>query len=359
MAWTIWLAAGLAMSVLDARALDGCSCKNLESLQQELENAIYEADFFAKLSKRLDAVEKKQADINENDPTNPDAGRLVLQVSANARDQIMAGEFKPPHARVAGYTGPERVDMEAGKCTQKQADLDAMAAGSPCREIADITLEHEATHRRLCESIGADAYWARLPSVIAAEEAERYRAQADAMRRQLKRVIDEGTITVEAIMEPRVYQSQFDVTYSYVTPKIELDGKSSPGSDRWTLDGKGIQHGTIKKMKIAGMSCTASGELRDDVKLSFDTDGLDMSLVTTTTSSKGDIYIKCKGGFGQSMRPGGETGSGSVFSGERLKNASEFVVPVAEMEFGKVIAGGGVSVSGEMKTTVTLVCPGN
>ena len=40
---------------------------------------------------------------------------------------------------------------------------------------------------------------------------------------------------------------QFDVTYSYVTPKIELKGKSSPGSDNWTLNGKGSQAGTIKK----------------------------------------------------------------------------------------------------------------
>ena len=53
----------------------------------------------------------------------------------------------------------------------------------------DITSQHEAAHRELCESMGADTYWGRLPSVIAAEEAKRYRAQAEAMRAELKRVI--------------------------------------------------------------------------------------------------------------------------------------------------------------------------
>ena len=138
-AWKLLLAAACCLAATNARALDSCSCRNLESLQQELENAVYEAKFFADLSKRLDGIEKKQADINKNDPTNPDAGRLVLQVSADARHDIMAKEFKPPHGQVTGYTGPGSIDMEAGKCTQSQSALDAMAKGSPCQEIADIT----------------------------------------------------------------------------------------------------------------------------------------------------------------------------------------------------------------------------
>ena len=357
-AWKLVLAAACCLAATNARALDSCSCRNLESLQQELENAVYEAKFFADLSKRLDDTEKKQADINKNDPTNPDAGRLVNQVSAEARKAIMAKEFKPPHRKVTGYTGPDTVDMEQDTCTQDQRMLDAMRDGSPCREIADITLEHEATHRRLCQSMGVDAYWARLPSLVAAEEAERYKAQADAMRKVLKKVIDDGTITIESVMEPRLKGPQFDVTYSYVMPKVELQGKSSPGPDSWTLKGKGKQAGTIKQMKVAGMSCKASGQLNDNMSLSFETDGLGMSLDIANVSTTGDIYIKCKGGFGQSMRPQGEAGSGTAFSGERLKNSSELVVPVAGMTFAKMIAQAGLSVSGEHKTTVTLVCPG-
>ena len=79
-----------------AFAQDSCSCKNLESLQQELKNAIYEAGFFDSLSQRLDVIEKKQIEINK-DPTNSDSGKLVLQVSATARKDIIAKEFRLPH----------------------------------------------------------------------------------------------------------------------------------------------------------------------------------------------------------------------------------------------------------------------
>ena len=86
-AWRQVLIATCCLAATQARALDSCSCRNLESLQQELENAIYDATFFDDLSRRLDVIEKRQADINKNDPTNPDAGRLVLQVSASARNE--------------------------------------------------------------------------------------------------------------------------------------------------------------------------------------------------------------------------------------------------------------------------------
>jgi hypothetical protein len=120
--------AALVLATSRAFAMDSCSCKNLESLQQELKNAIYETGFFDSLSQRLDAIEKKQA------------------------------------------------EMESGKCTQNAADLEAMRKGSACQEIADITLKHEEAHRTLCTSMGADRYWGRMPSEIAAEEAQRYRA---------------------------------------------------------------------------------------------------------------------------------------------------------------------------------------
>jgi|EndMetStandDraft_8_1072994.scaffolds.fasta_scaffold164572_1 hypothetical protein len=348
----------LVLAASRAFAMDSCSCKNLESLQQELKNATYEASFFASLSQRLDVIEKKQTEINK-DPTNKDSGLLVLKVSADARKAIMASEFKPPYPKVAGYSGPESVDMEGGKCTQNPADLEAMRKGSACQEIADITLKHEEAHRTLCASMGADKYWGRMPSEIAAEEAQRYRAQAEAMRSQLKRVIDEGTLTVEAVMEPRLTGPQFDVTYSYITPKMELDGKSSAGSDKWTLNGKGTQAGSIKKAKIAGMNCKPSGQLNDTVTMAFDTDGLTMSLDEKTKAASGDIYIKCGGGFGMSMRPKNDQGGGNLIKDADLEIESIREVDISTMEFAQMIRQGGLSVSGTHKTTVTLVCPGN
>ena len=176
-----------------------------------------------------------------------------------------------------------------------------MRKGSACKEIADITLKHEEAHRTLCASMGADKYWGRMPSEIAAEEAQRYRAQADAMREPAEAGDRRRHAHRRGDMEPRLTGPQFDVTYSYVTPKIELNGKSSAGSDKWTLNGKGTQAGSIKKAKIAGMNCKPSGQLNDNVTMAFDTDGLTMSLdektkaapATSTSSAAAASACRC------------------------------------------------------------------
>lgn len=336
---------------------ESCSCKNLESLQQELENALYEAKFFAELSRKLKEIEQRQIEINK-DPAHPDSGLSVLAVSGEARKKIMATEFRPPHPQVKDYTGPQSVDMEPLSCTQKPADLEALKIGSPCKEIADIVLEHEAQHRAKCVKDTPGKYWSRLPSELAAEEAERYEAQAKAMREQLKRVIDEGRVTVSAEMVPRVFGPEFDVTYSYVTDPMEMKGKSSPGADEWTLKGEGSQAGTIKRVKIAGMTCKPSGQLNDAVKMTLNTDGLWMSLDEEKKARPGDVKIECKGGFGMSMRPMSDSGGGRLFDKERVKTEGGIEQEVKTLDVAKYLRQGGMSVSGTHKVEVQLICPG-
>jgi hypothetical protein len=107
------------------------------------------------------------------------------------------------------------------------------------------------------------------------------------------------------------------------------------------------------------MTCKPSGQLNDTVTMAFDTDGLTMSVDEKTKAASGDIYIKCAGGFGMSMRPKDDQGEGKLIDGAELKNESIREVDVATLEFAKMIRQGGMSVSGTHKTTVTLVCPGN
>jgi hypothetical protein len=337
--------------------LQQCSCRNLESLQQELENALYEAKFFADMAEQLKQREDELTEAKK-DPTNPDSGLDVFMTSSNLRQAIMNG-FSLPHLPAKDYTGPATVNMTYGSCEQPQSQLDAMRDGSQCKDIADITLRHEELHRALCNSMGATAYWDRMPSAIAVEEAERYRQQADEMRAALKLVIDMGTMTVEARMEPRIAGPQFDVTYSYVTASTELGGKSSPGSDTWTLNGKGNQAGKIKQARLAGMTCTSSGQLNDDVDFVMQTDGLSMSLDSTSKGKPGDLYLRCKKGFGMSMRPKGETGQGQIFSSLPMRLETEYSLDVKTMPFAQVIAQGGMSVSGSYVAKVKLICPGD
>jgi hypothetical protein len=71
------------------RAADPCTCEHRESIRQELENALYEAQFFTALSKRLREVQQRQIEVDK-DPTHRDSGLSVLAVSAQARAAIMA-----------------------------------------------------------------------------------------------------------------------------------------------------------------------------------------------------------------------------------------------------------------------------
>ena len=100
------------------------------------------------------------------------------------------------------------------------------------------------------------------------------------------------------------------------------------------------------------------GQLNDAVNMKLQTDGLWMSLDTKTTSTSGDIKLKCKGGFGMSMRPQGETGGGRMLDGERVMTEVTKVTDVNTLDFAKYIRQGGMSVAGTHKLKVQLICAG-
>lgn len=333
-----------------------CSCRHLQSVQEELKNAEYQATFFTDMAAKLKAVEDPLIEAHKI-PTHPDSDVSIVDRSMRARTGIMR-ELVLPHDPAFGYKGPATVGMKPGSCEQKSAELDALRDGSQCKEIADIVLAHEAGHRTRCASDTATVYWSRLPSYLAAEEAQSYWTQAKAMRALLKRIIDEGTVTVEAEMGPRITGPQFDVTYAYVTPSFKMEGKSSPGSDTWTLKGKGKRSGKIQNMKVGGMRCTASGQINDEIDMALEMDGLSMAMKSQTKGKPGDIKVRCGGGHGMSMRPQGEVGGGEIFANEHLTNDAEVSRDVSTMAFAKYVTQGGMSVSGKSTVTVKLVCPG-
>lgn len=336
--------------------LQQCSCRNLQSVQEELKNADYLAKFFTNLAAQLKAVEDPLIEAHK-DPTHPDSNVSIYHRSSLKRTEIMRS-FKLPYRPAHGYKGPATVDMRYGSCEQPAAMLEALRAGSQCKELADFALEHEAIHRVKCAKDTAAVYWDRLPSYFAAEEAERYREQARATRALLKRIIDEGTVTIEAKLEPRISGPQFDVTYSYVTQSVEMEGNSSPGSDTWTLKGKTSRAGKIKSVKLAGMSCKPSGQINDDIDLAMELDGLTMGLDSKSKGKPGDIKIRCKGGHGMSMRPQGEVDGGNVFADEGFTVDTDVSQDVRSLPFAKYIPSG-MSVSGTNTVSVKLVCPGN
>jgi hypothetical protein len=355
-AFAVSLALGGALVMPVLADQQQCSCKNLQSAQEELRNADYAAKFFADMAAQLKAVEDPLIEAHKI-PTHPDSDVSIYHRSSLKRTEIM-GRFSLPHRPAHGYTGPATVDMKYGSCEQQPAALEALKAGSQCKELADFALEHEAVHRAKCARDTATVYWDRLPSHFAAEEAERYREQAKATRALLKRIVDQGTVTIEAKLEPRIKGPQFDVTYSYVTQSVEMEGNSSPGSDTWMLKGKTRRAGKIKSVRIAGMSCTSSGQINDDIDMALELDGLTMALDNKSKGRPGDVKIRCKGGHGMSMRPQGEVDGGNVFANESFTVDTEVSQDVSTLPFAKYVTGG-MSVSGKNTVSVKLVCPGS
>lgn len=308
------------------------------------------------MAAQLKAVEDPLIEAHKI-PTHPDSDVSIYHRSSLKRTEIMR-RFSLPHRPAHGYTGPATVDMKYGSCEQQPAALEALRRGSQCKELADFALEHEAVHRAKCARDTATVYWDRLPSHFAAEEAERYREQAKATRALLKRIVDEGTVTIEARLEPRIMGPQFDVTYSYVTQSVEMEGNSSPGSDRWMLKGKTRRAGKIKSVRIAGISCTSTGQINDDIDMALELDGLTMALDNKSKGRPGDVKIRCKGGHGMSMRPQGEVDGGNVFANESFTVNAEVSQDVSTLPFAKYVTGG-MSVSGKNTVSVKLVCPGS
>ncbi|MFJ6322000.1 MULTISPECIES: hypothetical protein [unclassified Rhizobium] len=346
-----------AFSVVPVHAkAASCSCRHLESIQQEIGNTEALIDLQRDISDKLEAIEAPLIEAKKN-PRDPDSDVNIYDRSLRARSRIIS-KFKLPHAPAKGYTGPAEVKMSFGSCEQSASDLEKLEAGSQCKELADINLAHESAHRAECRKSGATEYWKRLPSKMAAEEVARYTEQLAKLRELLRKVHDAGDVIVEAHMEPRIKGPQFDVTYSYQTGPIKLKGKSSSGSDRWSLHGNGVQIVGIGKMRIAGMNCTSAGQTTTQIDFSMETDGLTMTLKGNSKSAPGDIKVQCHGGRGMSMRPQGEMGSVQYFADQEVSGETNISRDVNAMDFGKILARGGLSVTGAETIKVKLICPG-
>jgi hypothetical protein len=353
---------GLALALLMVSRLlfaapTACTCKHLESIQQELENAIYLQQFQKKLSDDLKKVEQDQRDLKKKEPANPLGRRAVKDVSEDEWAKRKAA-VKLPNARIKGDTGPSSVGLEEGTCDNRQADLDALKAGAACKELGDISLRHEAGHRKKCSEMGKDKYWARLYSEIAAEEAERYAEQLKATRALLKKVIDGSTVKISEDGDMQLTSNGgFAVTYKISMPPYVVKGNSSEASDEWTMTGTGTQTTTVTSMKLPGLTCTPDGGMKDSPTGTLTLDGLKMKLDVTTVTQGGKLSATCsdgKGGngFGYSMAPPGETGQGNVFSDERVK-----LKAAVDKDLSKAMpAQGGVALTGTITTKVEITC---
>lgn len=355
------LALVLAYSAVAHAAPKTCSCKHLESIQQELANALYLAKFQAGLARKVKQAEDEQRELKKKDPNHPLAKYSVEKISQQ-RWEKLRGDVSLPHPTVTGYTGPDSVGLIDGTCKNQDADLKALEQGASCKELGTITLKHEEEHRKLCNNMGKQAYWKRLYSEIAAEEAERYTAQANAIRALLKKVIDGSTVKVSEETDLKMTSGPVEYNYHLSMPAFKLTGKSSDAKDEWELKGTGTRSVGITSVKIPGMTCTPSKQtLPSTVTGTLELDGLKMKLNQSSVTQGGSISLTCKApgkgqGFAHGVAPPGERGAGDVFKNVDVKLTTSLVENVAQTRWGKAINQTGVSATGTSTTKVTITC---
>jgi hypothetical protein len=344
--------------VLPAAALADrptCACEHLESLQQDLKNALYLEGFMRRLAAEMAAVEAQQKDLNDNHPTHRDAGRPVWSVSDQAREVYMNANLRLPVPRVTGYTGPEKVDMIRGTCAQADADLAGLRDGSPCAAMAEAALRHEARHRARCITMGPGPYWERLASQVALEEAEDYKAQAADLRADIRRLLDTATITYHGTFTPTVSMpGAMTASYLYGVETGDIGGAAG-GPESWTMTGIGSFRTSITSATIAGMACTPTGELNADLAVRLETDGLTFGLSAEGQQRGGTVGLKCKLGGGMSL-PVSDPISGQITSAQPLHAGDNRLTEDWTAAMRAILAGSGVQVSGTTDMVLSVTC---
>jgi hypothetical protein len=349
---------GLILILWPAPAQAGppaCTCENLESLQQEYRNAVYLEQFMRQMAEVLKTEELRLKGLKSTSNNDPDKDLAIQPTVLALRDRYMAANMRLPHPEVKGYTGPTEVTMPAGSCEQPEAVLRAMEDGSACEAIADATAAHELMHRDLCRAMGTEAYWDRLPSVKALEEAERYRAQAANMKSEIGRVLGASELRLRGEWRHVIAGQGVEIVYFYQFESGDLRGSSQSG-DRWTFAGEGETQNTLESMKAPGLTCTSSGAYRNNFTVAMDTDGLTYGLDYREELKASDITVTCNGGMGMAV-PTTESSSGRLGSSLPLA-AGDNEVPNAWADAIVALAASeGMSVTGEPKTVLSVTCP--
>ncbi|CAN1568760.1 hypothetical protein MCELHM10_03064 [Paracoccaceae bacterium] len=345
------IVASLAAGAAFAGPVDECSCNTLESLQQEYQNAIYTEKFFRDLSAALKDWETKEAAEKAKGWSSVDiveTSKAMLKVKSER-------DVRLPFPKVKGYTGPERVSMKGNTCEQPKAELDALRKGSPCFGIAEAVLKHEIGHQEICNKMGAAAYWDRMGSVLALEEADSYRAQAADMKAEIGRVLDRAEVRLEGEWTHTLTGEGAEIIFYYAFDSGDMLAMSDTDG-LMSFKGVGTSSNEILSMKAEGISCVSTGAVTQKMEATLSTDGLEFGIDLVETNTGGDLVVKCDGGMSMAM-PTGDAGSGQLAAGLPLKAGKTPVMNSWATTIKDLATSMGMNVSGEPVTTLNISCP--
>jgi hypothetical protein len=205
--------------------------------------------------------------------------------------------------------------------------------------------------------MGPDAYWSRMPSEIALEEADMYKGQAANLKAELRRVLDASDLRVVGEFSYHMAAGPRDTRDRITYDSGDL-GLASQGGDRWEMTGTGD---SVTEMVMndheEGVSCT-TGAVQRPFSVSLETDGLTADVKLEGHQAK-EVGMRCSNGLSLPM-------FGGLMAEQQVRRlrlvTGDMPFPRQNQGLLSMIVGaasaGGASMGTEQSTILRLTCEG-
>lgn len=370
--------------------LKPCVCTDLDTLQQELENAITLRDRHKAKADELERRLKEnvsetrlkeeysawEADVEKGAgagivSTAPKgSGKAVKAISYTPRGSTMLGELPQWWKAVTenGYSR-DRLDPEAARkieadyrkrgidlCDFAEAVRPSAEASSACKGIEDALVEHEEVHRKTCSDMGFFAFLYRTPDQLARDEVRAYDRQIASLRKLISNALKGAEVA---------YEDSSNVTYSgqmltmqFTTSVKNARGKIPDHEDgTWNVTLTGVHTMAPGKMTIPmGGSCKM-GPITRSVDMDVSAKGKTSTIRFTSFGKTSTISNRCEiggRGAGGSAVGGPSAGSGDVELPLRL--SASRTQDLSKNELAATMKGV-MTVSGTHTANLNIICP--
>jgi hypothetical protein len=202
--------------------------------------------------------------------------------------------------------------------------------------------------------MGAAAYWDRMGSAFAQDEADRYTTQAADLKSEIQRVLDVSDIRLKGEWMHTLTGQGAELVFFYSFDSGKMS-TAEEGDGFWRLKGKGKTSNQLVSMKADGVSCVSTGAITNDMVVTMSTDGLSFGLELTETNSGGDMRVDCGYGAGMAV-PTGEASTGQLAAGLPLKAGDTPIGNAWADQIMAMAAGEGMTLTGDPSTSISITC---
>lgn len=336
-----------------------CNCSNLEVLQIELRNAQKLQKAFQSKIPELRGMSDETSMMEFKRFADRDARKglepLPNNKAAKEFDYIARGDnlydpTKPP----ASETNENMCRLSDGA----KVALDGVVSEAACDGIGNAIKAHEAVHHNSCLRRGYVNFFKMNGAARAQEEADAYGAQIAALKAEIAQVLERAQVTVITDLKTRttvpanpLYQT-IGVDNHAEIPATRVSGST----DRFVFEGQGQQ--TNNATVDGNCKMTSGVPFNLPAKVTITTDGLIAEINYEVMGTHPSIGMKCTipgVGTGTGMSIPVQLNAGKVpLTKLPLKDGATEVMDMAQSEAAKILAGGGVTLTGT--ATVTIKC---